>query len=98
MTECHGCEIEVPIIFDYEEQERYRQVENGLCLPFSGHYGGFFDLSSHYVLPDNYLVLCHDCCVVLFEAFPRVADRFRGYGLHSFEGERCCEFGWSRDN
>lgn len=92
-AECHGCEAVVPLVFGAHDTS-FKQVESGLSLPFNGHYGGFLDtVFDPYAF--QYLTLCHGCCVKFFETFPKVADRFRGRGLHPYEGAPCCEFGWS---
>lgn len=91
-VECHGCGKDNPLVYGGN-----LQIRDGLCFDFAGHYGGFFDMLGIIDWPYYYLVLCHDCCLTFFEAFPKIADRFSGYGLHYFVGERCCEYGWTNE-
>jgi hypothetical protein len=69
----------------------YAQIEFGLCLNISGHYGGFTDK-----MVTDWLYLCHDCVAKWLTMFPQIASRFEG-GHPDFRAEgdlRCCEWSW----
>jgi hypothetical protein len=84
---CSGCDHQYPAIEN--------GMDNGLYLSgFLGYYGGFTDWREMH---DNMAVLCHDCCVKLFETFPILA---KNVGIEKHDGHHssrdkslpCCEY------
>lgn len=95
--DCDECGELIPLVFPdirAMQNEFNLQVENGLLINLSGHYNGFTDT----VFEDDFndlLVLCHDCCVKLFEAFPKATERWNKGWLHPSPDELCCRWGWT---
>ena len=62
-----------------------------------GHYGGFTDnIPWDPITDDDYVRLCHDCCLRLVRSFPSIAKALGGFGHHPCsEDIPCCEFAWT---
>ena len=62
-----------------------------------GHYGGFTDNTSwDPITDDNYVMLCHDCCLRLVRSFASIAKALGNFGHHPCsEDTPCCEFSWT---
>lgn len=106
-TKDHRCdECNAPIrLFDsdrYQGEGRYKQVVGGICLDFSGGYEEFNDLcgqfSSGEDYVEGYVVLCHDCTVLLYSVLSRATAKF-GRGLHTPDDpdspKPCCRWSWT---
>ena len=70
----------------------------GFVLPYQtfGYYGGFSDemnvLLGHQRSQE--WILCHDCVVKFFDAFPLLAEQF-GQNHHPCRSDvPCCQFAW----
>lgn len=105
-TECDGCGELVALDKGFlqalkhqteaetEAMGGFLQLVNGLSLNMGGGYGEFNDMLEG----DPYIHLCHDCIVSFLKMFPKIgrrADIFPQNACHPFNGERCCDWGWT---
>ncbi len=69
-----------------------------------GHYGGFTDCipdgNDEWDDPKYIVHLCHDCCIKMIRALPRVFEKALGdMGCHpgDVRNKSCCEYAWTMD-
>jgi hypothetical protein len=89
-------------------QQQGSYIDDGLCFNVNdiGHYGGFSD--NFPPKENDYLAhLCHDCCVILFNALPGFAKLAQVHGGHGnlnalnidyVDGttiKPCCQYAWT---
>lgn len=118
---CTNCKVEWPT-----SQQQGNYIDDGISINTLdlGHYGGFTDCipdpskgevySISEYDPKPYMAhLCHDCCVILFNALPGLAEFAEVRGGHgnltngwSFGGSDkepgssippCCPYAWTWD-
>lgn len=85
--------------YEHTQQESPMFPDGGICVAPKtfGHYGGFTDnMPWDPISDDDYISLCHDCCVLLVRAFPSIVKAMGGYAHHPCSDEiPCCEFAWT---
>lgn len=97
---CSECGAIVKAVFPTKSETGYFQVDRGLCLDLTGHYGGFNDdIRAMFGDEPRYAILCHDCSLRVFQALPNFTKN--GLGMNhpaEFGGGACCEYGYDPDN
>ena len=68
---CTNCGVASPA-----SQQLGKFIDDGVSFRVDdfGHYGGFFDNFPRSLERDSLAHLCHDCCVILFNALPGLAQ------------------------
>lgn len=41
------------------------------------------------------MLFCHNCLAALWDAFPAFRKKYGDSGLHPYDGEPCCNYGWT---
>lgn len=104
LIKCTNCDTPSPTT-----QQQGNYIDEGLAIDVNslGHYGGFTD--NFPFKEDSLAHLCHDCCVILFNALPgfaKFADVYHGHGnlnslgIDHVDGrifKPCCQYAWTWD-
>lgn len=105
---CTNCGVDAPAT-----QQDGNYIDNGISISLNdiGHYGGFTDNFSWFDKDLRLAHLCHDCCVILFDSLPGLAEAAQVKGghynttsinSHSFVKDGtlinpCCAYAWTTD-
>lgn len=76
---CTNCKVDAPAT-----QQNGNYIDDGISINVNdlGHYGGFTD-NFPGKMEDYIAHLCHDCCVILFNALPGFAHFAQVRGGHA---------------
>lgn len=104
---CTNCRVDAPAT-----QQEGNYIDNGISINVNdlGHYGGFTD-NFPGKMNDYIAHLCHNCCVILFNALPGFAEFAQVKGGHynttSINSHSlvkdgtlinpCCAYAWTTD-
>lgn len=86
---CDRCEQPVPST----QQPEAELPDKGLGIQIGGYYGGFED---NMFEPDPSFILCHDCCVWLYNEIPTLKERT--FSSHKPCGNPACKWHYDMVN